>query len=226
MVVIRETHRYSSAPGTTAWWNSIDLYGDPDALRPIFLFVGGGGWQGLDHVNDHAKLAKAACAQGFAVAIARHRPARVRMDGLLPLLLLGLVVPFGCWRLSLAIALATELFNRHRRAAPLPSTVLDVAHAVAFVLRNERVCAAVGGDSHRVVLCGNSSGGHLLSLVALDPRWLATLAAPTAPPACQSRPSALPLPRPTSSLPRSRRLSASAPCPRRRTSARASTCLA
>ena len=52
--------RYSTAEGTHAWWNSLDLFGADEQggpLKPVILFVGGGGWQGLDHVNEHQKIA-------------------------------------------------------------------------------------------------------------------------------------------------------------------------
>jgi hypothetical protein len=80
-----------------------------------------------------------------------------------------------------AVLLLLPLIDRWRAAAPLPAVILDVAHAVACVLRLEEdgPCAMVGGDARRVILCGNSSGGHLLSLVTLDGRWLGSLGAPT-----------------------------------------------
>jgi acetyl esterase/lipase len=180
--------RYSTAEGTHAWWNSLDLFGADEQggpLKPVILFVGGGGWQGLDHVNEHQKIAAEVCRCGFVCAIVRHRPARVRLDGLLPLLtLLLLPLPLG-WGtlvgLLLAVLLLLPLIDRWRAAAPLPAVILDVAHAVACVLRLEEdgPCAMVGGDARRVILCGNSSGGHLLSLVTLDGRWLGSLGAPT-----------------------------------------------
>ena len=108
--------RYSTAPGTHGWWNSLDLYGDAtdgDSLKPLLIFVGGGGWQGLDHVNDHTKLAAKACRCGFACAIIRHRPARVRMDGFLPLLaLLLLPLPVG-WGTLAGFLLAAALLLPH-----------------------------------------------------------------------------------------------------------------
>lgn len=177
--------RYSKAPGTHAWWNSLDLFGADEEggpLKPILLFVGGGGWQGLDHVNNHQNIAAEVCRCGFVCAIVRHRPTRVRLDGLLPLLallLLPLPLSWGALvGLLLVVLVLLPMVDRWRHSAPLPTVILDVAHAVAFVLRLES-CAAVGGDARRVVLCGNSSGGHLLSLVALDGRWLGSLGAPT-----------------------------------------------
>jgi acetyl esterase/lipase len=57
----------------------------------------------------------------------------------------------------------------------------DLAHALAFVQKN---AAAWGGDPARVVLIGHSSGAHLVSMLAADPRlaeragarpWLGTV---------------------------------------------------
>ena len=41
----------------------------------MLIFVGGGGWQGTDHINSHAKVAATAVSAGFVAVILRHRPA-------------------------------------------------------------------------------------------------------------------------------------------------------
>jgi acetyl esterase/lipase len=51
-----------------------------------------------------------------------------------------------------------------------PAQIEDVAAAVAYLVRN---ASEVGADSNRVYLIGHSAGGQLVSLLALDPRWLA-----------------------------------------------------
>jgi acetyl esterase/lipase len=51
-----------------------------------------------------------------------------------------------------------------------PEHVKDVARAFAWVRRNIR---RFGGDPDRIVLAGHSAGGHLVSLLATDPRYLA-----------------------------------------------------
>src|SRR5215471_2431848 len=45
----------------------------------------------------------------------------------------------------------------------------DVAAAFAWVYRN---AAQIGGDASRIYVSGHSAGGHLASLLALDPRYL------------------------------------------------------
>lgn len=50
-----------------------------------------------------------------------------------------------------------------------PVHVQDVARAVGWVYNQ---IAAYGGDPERIVLMGHSAGGHLVSLVALDDRYL------------------------------------------------------
>jgi acetyl esterase/lipase len=58
------------------------------------------------------------------------------------------------------------------RVAPqavFPASVQDVATSVRWVKEN---IANLGGDPNRVYLMGQSSGAHIASLVALDPRYL------------------------------------------------------
>jgi acetyl esterase/lipase len=51
-----------------------------------------------------------------------------------------------------------------------PEHARDVARAYAWIQKNIRT---YGGDPKRVVLVGHSAGGHLASLVATDPAYLA-----------------------------------------------------
>lgn len=50
-----------------------------------------------------------------------------------------------------------------------PAHVQDVARAVAWTHRN---IAGLGGDPGRIFLVGHSAGGHLVALLATDPRYL------------------------------------------------------
>ncbi len=50
-----------------------------------------------------------------------------------------------------------------------PEHVKDVARAFAWVRKHVR---AYGGDPDRIVLCGHSAGGHLVSLLATDATYL------------------------------------------------------
>jgi len=54
-------------------------------------------------------------------------------------------------------------------AAPHPAQAEDVAAAVALLMREAQ---RYGYDPSRIFLAGHSAGGHLASLVALDPRYL------------------------------------------------------
>ena len=56
------------------------------------------------------------------------------------------------------------------KQAKWPAQPQDVAAAVAYVIRH---VAQWGGDSTRIVLLGHSSGCHLATLIASDPRYLA-----------------------------------------------------
>ena len=53
---------------------------------------------------------------------------------------------------------------------PPPAQIEDTAAAFAFTLKN---IAQYGGDPKRIYIAGHSAGGHLVSELALDPRWLA-----------------------------------------------------
>ena len=53
---------------------------------------------------------------------------------------------------------------------PPPAQIEDTAAAFAWVVKN---IAQYGGDTKRLFLAGHSAGGHLVSELALDPKWLA-----------------------------------------------------
>jgi len=55
-------------------------------------------------------------------------------------------------------------------AATHPAHASDVAAAIRWVVDH---AAEHGGDPHKIVLMGHSAGCHLVTLVALDPRYLA-----------------------------------------------------
>lgn len=163
---------------------------------PICVFCGGGGWQGLDHINRHEDIANQMVQAGFVVAIVRHRPVAIstgpaalfvacsflaaslllmHLGVALSPVALGVGLPLVCF----GFAMATELFNRCRGAVSLAEVVDDVARGVAAVRHDPRfggrTTAGSVGDSTKLVFVGNSSGGHLLSLLALDHRWLDAL---------------------------------------------------
>jgi len=70
--------------------------------------------------------------------------------------------------LSQAGAVAAVLSYRLAPANPHPAQIEDVAKAVAYLVHQTEVRA----DSNRVFLIGHSAGAQLVSLLALDPRWL------------------------------------------------------
>ncbi|MEQ8764966.1 MAG: alpha/beta hydrolase [Planctomycetota bacterium] len=62
-----------------------------------------------------------------------------------------------------------RLSSRRRGDVRHPEHVRDVARAVAWIGKN---VASYGGDPRRMVVAGHSAGGHLVSLLATDPRFL------------------------------------------------------
>jgi len=72
--------------------------------------------------------------------------------------------------LAEAGSVAAVLSYRLAPAHPHPAQIEDVAKAVASLVRD---AAAIHADSSRVFLVGHSAGAQLVSLLALDPRWLA-----------------------------------------------------
>ena len=53
--------------------------------------------------------------------------------------------------------------------SPHPAQIEDTAAAFAWVYKN---IAQYGGDPNRIYLAGHSAGGHLVALLALDPKYL------------------------------------------------------
>ena len=69
--------------------------------------------------------------------------------------------------------------NWARGAASFPEAVHDAASGIASVsLHQASRFASFGADTTRLVLCGNSSGGHLMTLIAFDQQWLEALGVP------------------------------------------------
>ena len=67
------------------------------------------------------------------------------------------------------IAVVVPSYRLAPRNAP-PAQIEDVAAAFAWTVKN---IAQHGGDPQRIYIAGHSAGGHLVSELALDPRWLA-----------------------------------------------------
>jgi acetyl esterase/lipase len=66
--------------------------------------------------------------------------------------------------------LTAVLSYRLAPAAKHPAQIEDVASAVAWLTTH---AAEYRGDAQRIVLMGQSAGAHLVTLLALEPRWLA-----------------------------------------------------
>ncbi len=78
--------------------------------------------------------------------------------------------PYVGQRFAEAGYVAVLINYRLSPAVAHPAHVQDVAAAVAWVKTN---IAKYGGDPNKVVLTGHSAGGYLISLLLLDPRYLA-----------------------------------------------------
>jgi acetyl esterase/lipase len=66
--------------------------------------------------------------------------------------------------------IATAVINyRLSPAVKHPEHIRDVARAFAWTYKN---IASYGGRPDRLFVCGHSSGGHLVALLATDPEWL------------------------------------------------------
>lgn len=137
-----ETFVYSSIEGVSDRFTSIDVHHPAGcAIRPVVLWVHGGGWSGGDKGNpDTAR--KASWLEGLG------------------------------WTL---VAVNYRLSNRYG-LAEWPDHGNDVSDAIAFVVANSRELSI---DASRLVLLGHSAGGHLVSIVASDPRFMDQRAMPS-----------------------------------------------
>ncbi len=81
----------------------------------------------------------------------------------------GLYGPIGVMLAKRGIGVAIPSY-RLMPKNPHPSQVEDVAAAFAWVVKNAK---QYGADESRIFLGGHSAGGHLSSLIALDPSLLA-----------------------------------------------------
>jgi acetyl esterase/lipase len=61
-------------------------------------------------------------------------------------------------------------------ASPHPAQIEDVAAAFAWT---HEYISKYGGDPNKIIVAGHSAGGHLASLLALDPKWLQRFKLPT-----------------------------------------------
>ncbi|MBN8867925.1 MAG: alpha/beta hydrolase [Solirubrobacterales bacterium] len=136
-----------SQPGA----NCLDLYLPPEpdgagqGLRPVVVWVHGGGWMNGDKKNRMTDKARLFNDLGYVVASLNYRLSPDISGG-------GFDGSFDPGRVR------------------APDHVRDVAEAIRWLSRN---VASHGGDPDRIVLVGHSAGAHLVSLLGTNPSWLA-----------------------------------------------------
>lgn len=128
--------------------NSLDLYLPADespgagSLRPVVVWVHGGGFMSGDKANRMGDKVKLFNDLGYVVASLNYR-------------------------LSPDISKSCCDFDPLRVRAP--DHIGDVAEAVWWLTRN---VATHGGDPDRMVLIGHSAGAQLVSLAGTSPAWI------------------------------------------------------
>jgi len=136
-------------PGSEANPNlkQLDVYRPDDAqpgdLRPVVIYVHGGGWMNGDKSNKMAFKPRLFTDAGYVFVSVNYRlsPDVISTDP----------SDFDPGRLK---------FPEHPR---------DVAESIAWVSRN---IASRGGDPDALLLLGHSAGAHLVSLVGTNPAFL------------------------------------------------------
>jgi len=132
-----------------AKYNSLDLYLPDDAsprsgsLRPVVVWVHGGGWMNGDKANNMPRKVKLFNDLGYLVASVNYQ--------LSPDIGRGWDGSFPAFRVR------------------SPDHVGDIAEAMAWLSTNLPIH---GGDPDRIVLAGHSAGAHLVSLAATNSAFL------------------------------------------------------
>ncbi len=126
---------------------SLDVhYAEQGKVKPVFLFVHGGGWIS----GDKAEAANSQVSQLGDF---------VRDNG----------------HLLVSINYRLVDVEGYKKGLPSPTyreQASDVASALAWVKKN---ISKYGGDPENIVLAGHSAGAHLVPLVALDSRYLSAV---------------------------------------------------
>lgn len=176
----------------------LDLYlpqqADGTAKRPLMVFLHGGGWQRGDRnffYGLYGNIGASFAARGYPTAIVSYRLSpplmKVMLIGyaLITAILTGLVVLVGgvnedgertvpflyVWPVVWAVAVALRMSRLPwgEDGVQHPGHVRDCAKAVAWLQRH---AGEYGYDPERVVLSGHSAGGHLATMLVLDPSHL------------------------------------------------------
>ncbi len=127
--------------------NSLDLHlpAGPDeanALRPLVVWVHGGGFMNGDKANRIADKARLFNGMGYVLASLNYR-------------------------LSPDISESCCQFDPARVRAP--DHIADVAEALGWLSQH---ISKYGGDPDRIILIGHSAGAQLVSLAATSPVWV------------------------------------------------------
>lgn len=139
----------SEGPGQ-AGANALDLYipeiadGTETNLRPVVVWVHGGGFMIGDKTNRMADKVRLFNGMGFIVASLNYR--------LSP---------------DISGSDTSQAFAAGRVRAP--DHISDVAEAFGWIDRNIQ---AYGGDPDRLIPIGHSAGAHLVSLLSVSPSWV------------------------------------------------------
>ncbi len=165
--------------------------------RPVIVFIHGGGWKKMDRrgmLGLHANVGRALAREGYVVAVPSYRLSQVpfrdmvRVWGSISLLAGGVLLAaavaasalplspsrmasilFGPFALSFLVQPLQWWRSLFHKGARHPDHCDDAAMAVSWVLRN---IEAYSGDATRVAVAGHSAGGHIASMLAVQPERL------------------------------------------------------
>jgi len=198
-VRLRETHdvAYKAAGGAR---HTLDVYaldedgsGGAEPLRPVVVFVHGGGWKWFSKrsrlLGIHQNVPRAFARRGFVAVAPNYRLSRFSprfaagLGAVIGAVLVAIVAaslplqPVARYAGSLVAAflapvvVAVALLSRPCAREPTthPAHARDVADAVAWTVRN---ASKYGGDAERVILVGHSAGGHLIACLLTMPQLL------------------------------------------------------
>jgi acetyl esterase/lipase len=171
---------------------------DPSEPYPVVIFVHGGGWQ-RGHRRSagglYQNVGRTFATMGYISVVPSYRLTAaskrdvIRIAGFISIVLTSIVLGslnaakvytfLSWWTLLIYVAVwlsaigAAALVLRRDFTNPEdsmhPRHANDVADAIAWTQKN---IAKLGGDPKRLFFCGHSAGGHLVSLISLDQKYL------------------------------------------------------
>lgn len=161
------------------------------SLFPIVIFVHGGGWRRFDRrsalTGTHQNVGRALAQRGFVAVLPSYSRSETLPPAVAAAIVVGCAVAFASYALRICgltmgslrelpfgtvlglscLCLLVFLLIRAklmRCRVFHPAHVQDVAMAVHWTIAN---IGNYGGDAEQLVLCGNSSGGHIATMLAL-----------------------------------------------------------